>query len=760
MILSSLMAPKRVMLAAFFFIFSLEFYSAKTETWVKGGYWYSRSELPGLGINSALYTHLHCAFADVNSTSYELSLLESDEKKFSTFTDTVKQKNPSVVTLLSIGGGDANYSTFSSMVSNSSFRKSFIDSSIKTARVYGFQGLDLCWGSANSSSDMYNMGTLFEEWRAAIELEAGNSSQAKLILTAAVRFQPGLDSRSFPVEAMERYLDWANVLAYDYYTPQRYNFTSAQAALYDPTSNVNTDYGIRAWISRGLSANKMVLGLPFYGYAWTLANPAENGIGAPATGPALRTGGAINYKDIRDYVLEYGADVKYNATYVVNYCTVGSTWICFDDVEVVRIKVAYAKEKKLLGYIAWEIPYDDNWMLSQAAAQEGNNDGRNKRRLSAIVLSTSAAAILLLGCFLIYYFWIRKLKSKGSKKRINDPSAAGDFNSNAPNLITYNFHDIEAATDRFSFENKLGEGGYGPVYKALLPNGQEVAVKKLSKTSTQGYEEFRNEVMLTAKLQHVNLVRLLGFCTDREEQMLIYEYMPSKSLDYYLFDPIRRYILDWRKRVHIIEGITQGLLYLQEYSRLTIIHRDLKASNILLDEDMKPKISDFGMVRIFAKDELEVNTERVVGTYGYIPPEYVKRGIYSTKSDVYSFGVLLLQIISGNRVSLFYGLEENLSLLDYAYELWKEDKGTEFMDPSLDDMNSSCKLIKCLQIALLCVQENPNDRPSMLEVSSMLKNETFEIMSPKKPAFSIQADGDKETICTFNDTTISEVVGR
>ncbi|XP_031247765.1 class V chitinase-like isoform X5 [Pistacia vera] len=660
MILSSLMAPKRVMLAAFFFIFSLEFYSAKTETWVKGGYWYSRSELPGLGINSALYTHLHCAFADVNSTSYELSLLESDEKKFSTFTDTVKQKNPSVVTLLSIGGGDANYSTFSSMVSNSSFRKSFIDSSIKTARVYGFQGLDLCWGSANSSSDMYNMGTLFEEWRAAIELEAGNSSQAKLILTAAVRFQPGLDSRSFPVEAMERYLDWANVLAYDYYTPQRYNFTSAQAALYDPTSNVNTDYGIRAWISRGLSANKMVLGLPFYGYAWTLANPAENGIGAPATGPALRTGGAINYKDIRDYVLEYGADVKYNATYVVNYCTVGSTWICFDDVEVVRIKVAYAKEKKLLGYIAWEIPYDDNWMLSQAAAQEGNNDGRNKRRLSAIVLSTSAAAILLLGCFLIYYFWIRKLKSKaneGSKKRINDPSAAGDFNSNAPNLITYNFHDIEAATDRFSFENKLGEGGYGPVYKALLPNGQEVAVKKLSKTSTQGYEEFRNEVMLTAKLQHVN-------------------------------------------------------------------------------------------------------TERVVGTYGYIPPEYVKRGIYSTKSDVYSFGVLLLQIISGNRVSLFYGLEENLSLLDYAYELWKEDKGTEFMDPSLDDMNSSCKLIKCLQIALLCVQENPNDRPSMLEVSSMLKNETFEIMSPKKPAFSIQADGDKETICTFNDTTISEVVGR
>ncbi|KAJ0030079.1 hypothetical protein Pint_14763 [Pistacia integerrima] len=307
------MAPKRVMLAVFFVIYPLKFFPAKSETWVKGRYRYSRSALPGLRINSALYTHLHCAFADVNSSSYELSLSESDERKFSSFTDTVKQKNPSVMTLLSTGGGDASYSTFSSM------------------------GLELGWASANSSSDMYNMGVLFKS-----------------------------DSRSFPVEAMEGYLDWVTVQAFDYYTPQ---LTSANAAFYDPTSNVSTDYGISSWISRGLSANKMVLGLPFYGYAWTLANPAENGIGAPATGPALRTGGAISYKDIRDYVLEYGADVKYNATYVVNYCTVGSTWICFDDVEGVRNKVAFAKEKELLDYIAWEIPYDDNWMLSQAAGK-------------------------------------------------------------------------------------------------------------------------------------------------------------------------------------------------------------------------------------------------------------------------------------------------------------------------------------------------------------------------------------------------------
>ncbi|XP_044471350.1 G-type lectin S-receptor-like serine/threonine-protein kinase At1g61550 [Mangifera indica] len=602
------------------------------------------------------------------------------------------------------------------MVSNSSFRKSFIDSSIRTARLYGFHGLDFCWVYANSSSDMYSIGVLFQEWRAAINLEALNSSYAQLILTAAVIFKPGLDSGRFPLEAMERYLDWAIILAYDYYTPQWYNFTSAQAALHDPSSNVNTDYGIRAWISRGLSADKMVLGLPFYGYARTLANPMENGIGAPATGPAITESGAINCKDIRNFAETYGANVMYNTTYVVNYCTVGTTWnfavnyctmettwIGFDDVDVAKTKVAYAMEK-LLGYIMRDVAYDDNWILSQAAAQESNKNGGKKWRLLATVLSRTAAAILLLGCFLIYYFWQRELKSKGSKKKINDPSATRDFNRNAHNLITYSFREIEAATGRFSFENKLGEnklgeGGYGPVYKALLPNGQEVAVKKLSKTSTQGYEEFRNEVMLTAKLQHANLVRILGFY------------------------PMRRYILDQRKHVQIIEGITQGLLYLQEYSRFTIIHRDLKATNVLLDEGMKPKISDFGMARIFTKDEFETNTSKVVGTHGFVPPEYVKRGIHSTKLDVYSFGVLLQQIISGNKVSALYGPEENLSLLDHAYKLWKEVKGMVFMDPSLDDKNSSY------------------------------------IMSLKKPAFSKQAGEDRETIVTFNDITISEVVG-
>ncbi|KAL4288182.1 hypothetical protein HN51_055776 [Arachis hypogaea] len=151
---------------------------------------------------------------------------------------------------------------------------------------------------------------------------------------------------------------------------------------------------------------------------------------------------------------------------------------------------------------------------------------------------------------------------------------------------------------------------------------------------------------------------------------------------------------------------------------------------------MKPKISDFGMARIFSKDEQEANTAKIVGTYGYVSPEYLKKGLYSVKSDMYSFGVLLLQIIGG-KVTRYYGEHENLTLMEYAYELWKEGRGTEFADPFLDDTASGCKILRCIQIGLLCVQEDANDRPSALEISSMLRSETI-LATIKKPAFSTE----------------------
>ncbi|XP_031272559.1 cysteine-rich receptor-like protein kinase 19 [Pistacia vera] len=705
--------------------------------WIRAGFYeYNQYEFPVSEINFALFTHIICDYASVNSTSYQLSLSPADDQHLSDFTHTIKQNNPSVTTVLSIYiNGDATYST---MVSTSSNRKSLIDSSIKIARRYGFEG-------PGTSIDMFNMGILFKEWKAAIDLEATNSSRSALILTAMVYHTPKIYSTSYPIESIQQHLDRVHLFA----------------SLYDPYNFDNADFGIAEWIDGGLSANKIVFFLPFYGFAWRLENPMDNGIGALAKQlPTNLEGGIVAYKEIKNYIEQYGPDVhvRYNSTYVVNYWTKGTTWYCFDDVEAIRTKVSYAKEKKLLGYVVWQISYDYNWILSSTAAEVGITDssgqdsrkGQNdKRQLLVILLSTIAAFALLLGIFVIFYCCRRNLRFKGflvnstkeSTDKANKAASAGDLNTNIPNLTEYQLGDIEAATNGFSIENKLGQGGYGPVYKGTLPDGQLKALKKLSKTSTQGFEEFKNEVMLTAKLQHVNLLQVLGFCIDREEQILIYPYMQNKSLDTYLFDPIRRLILDWEKRIHIIEGVTQGLLYLQEYSRLTIIHRDIKVSNVLLDGEMKPKISDFGLARIFAKDDLdEANTSRIVGTIGYVPPEYIQKGIYSTKSDVYSFGVLLLQIISSKMISLLYGPNENLSLLDYAYELWNDGKGMEFMDESLDDTYLSCKLIKCLQIALLCVQENPNDRPSMLEVFVMLKDENANIMIPKKPAFSKQND--------------------
>ncbi|XP_057538105.1 G-type lectin S-receptor-like serine/threonine-protein kinase At1g67520 [Amaranthus tricolor] len=177
--------------------------------------------------------------------------------------------------------------------------------------------------------------------------------------------------------------------------------------------------------------------------------------------------------------------------------------------------------------------------------------------------------------------------------------------SDSPDLKVFSYQTIKSATNNFSWYNKLGEGGYGPLYKGILKTGQEIAVKRLSKASSQGFEEFKNEVMLTARLQHVNLVKVIGFCVEREEKMLVYEYLPNRSLDSYLFDPVKRFQFNWEKRVQIIEGIIQGLLYLQEYSRVTIIHRDINASNILLDKDLNPRNQILGWLEYSKRMDLK-----------------------------------------------------------------------------------------------------------------------------------------------------------
>ncbi|XP_025800492.1 putative cysteine-rich receptor-like protein kinase 30 isoform X3 [Panicum hallii] len=309
--------------------------------------------------------------------------------------------------------------------------------------------------------------------------------------------------------------------------------------------------------------------------------------------------------------------------------------------------------------------------------------------------------VIFISC-LFYHVWIKTqqqrehsiLKLRQMSLAIQSVISLWKMEGSNLGFSQYDYSHIKEATNNFSVGNKLGQGGFGHVYKGRLSSGIKIAVKRLETCSLQGLLEFQNEIQLISKLQHKNLVKLLGYCTKGEqEKMLVYEYMENKSLDCFIFGKTHRFYmcnavysmstalinytpfadnvkgaqLNWSKRMHIIDGVAQGLLYLHNYSRLCVVHRDLKANNILLDGEMNPKISDFGMARIFCSNVKESNTTRIVGTHGYIPPEYAFHGVCSIKTDVFSFGVLTLEIISSKRTAQFYDYNGKLyNLISYV----------------------------------------------------------------------------------------------
>ncbi|XP_057796002.1 G-type lectin S-receptor-like serine/threonine-protein kinase At4g27290 isoform X1 [Salvia miltiorrhiza] len=376
---------------------------------------------------------------------------------------------------------------------------------------------------------------------------------------------------------------------------------------------------------------------------------------------------------------------------------------------------------------------DELYIRIASADLEKDAESKRRKRVKLVAsLASMAATVLICLVLILICVWKRKKDSNPYK----EGQYSGSLGQEA-DLPFFSLPLILKATDNFSIDNKLGEGGFGPVYKGVLENGQEIAVKRLSKTSKQGVDELKNEVILIAKLQHRNLVRTLGCCADGEESMLIYEYMPNKSLDFILFDETKSMLLDWKKRFNIITGIAKGLLYLHQDSRLRIIHRDLKASNILLDAEMNPKISDFGLARSFGGNETQAQTSRVVGTYGYMSPEYAIDGMFSIKSDVFSFGVLVLEIVSGKRNRGFCHDDHNensLNLLGYAWTLSKEGKSCELVDPCVGESFNLSEVLRSIQVGLLCVQRCQEDRPTMSTVVFMLGNQV-ELPEAKQPGF-------------------------
>ncbi|CAL4961103.1 unnamed protein product [Urochloa decumbens] len=365
--------------------------------------------------------------------------------------------------------------------------------------------------------------------------------------------------------------------------------------------------------------------------------------------------------------------------------------------------------------------------------------GGTVRRRRMIVL----AVVVPLGTLLLLAFVLTGVYLRRRRRGVKEYSTPGRVGSNDDCSTSYVHPEkftlpvLSAATGNFAAENKLGEGGFGQVFKGTLEDGQVVAVKRLSRGSKQGFHELKNELILGTKLKHRNLVQVLGVCLEETEKLVVYEYLPNRSLDDALFDQgrgqQRQEALDWGRRYTIIRGIARGLLYLHEESRLRIIHRDLKPSNVLLDSGMSPKISDFGLARAFWGDESREVTKRPVGTLGYMSPEYAYYGHVSTKSDMFSFGVIVLEVLTGRRNT---SRSDGRNLLSHVWEKWRRGSVAEVVDASLGGQYAAAEALACAQVGLLCVQKDPGARPDASAVVLMLDGgQTAVQQRPSRPAF-------------------------
>ncbi|CAL4910503.1 unnamed protein product [Urochloa decumbens] len=364
-------------------------------------------------------------------------------------------------------------------------------------------------------------------------------------------------------------------------------------------------------------------------------------------------------------------------------------------------------------------------------AEASGGGGSSTRHIVIIVIASVFSALAVIG---MAFVWI-KMRSRRDDLH-DDMDGSGEvIRAIAASHLSFKYEELRRATDEFNQINKLGQGGYGSVYKGVLPDGREVAVKRLFFNTRQWADQFFNEVKLVSQVQHKNLVKLIGCSVEGPESLLVYEYLCNTSLDHYLFDAFKKNALDWERRFEIILGTAEGLSYLHNASEIRIIHRDIKASNILLDERFRPKIADFGLARNFMEDQSHLSTG-LAGTFGYMAPEYIVHGQLTEKADIYSYGVLVLEIITGRKNhNSVASSAEGLSLMALIWKHYNAGTLTELLDPNLREQCSEEEALQVFHVGLLCAQASPNLRPPMWKVVEMLSGRAKVLPRPTQPPF-------------------------
>uniref|UniRef100_A0A0D3EPZ6 Protein kinase domain-containing protein n=1 Tax=Oryza barthii TaxID=65489 RepID=A0A0D3EPZ6_9ORYZ len=459
--------------------------------------------------------------------------------------------------------------------------------------------------------------------------------------------------------------------------------------------------------------------------------------GGAVSGPALADNFVPAMDDLNSNVSANGFGTSaVGTTAGLNPNAVFGLGQCYRDLSPVDCKLCFAEGRAL--YTGCYLRYSTRlfWNLNSTA---GSGSSRHNDVVWILLGSSLGAFVIVF--IVVFLAWKKKIfRNKKRSKSFIDIYGDGVPVRIAQSSLNFKYEELRKATNYFDPANKLGQGSYGAVFKAILLDGKQVAVKRLFLNTREWVDQFFNEVELISQVRHKNLVKLLGCSVNGPESLLVYEYYFNKSLDLFLFDASRSRNLTWNLRVDIIQGIAEGLSYLHEESETRIIHRDIKASNILLDDKFKPKITDFGLARAFGEDRTHLTTG-VAGTLGYMAPEYLAHGHLTEKADVYSYGILVLELVTGQRCSGSIGSHGGHFLLTKVWNHYKNKAVEMIADRSIYEDTIRDEVMHVVQIGLSCTQANAGDRPTMTKVVELLRSHRHdvEIILSDPPFLDVEA---------------------